>query len=471
PEVAGAALLGVAVAENTAFEPELFDTPAVAAARAARDRDEAALELAVAELEAVVAEIDALDAQAAFLRSVTGGDTLASAENLLAVSSEIGRQLVQIASTRRALEASLGPLEEGIEALDAALGRSEAALRALRPADETWRLMTLDISAGEAGLVTVRMPGFDPSARWRIGYEARLLEDEGRLELGRNVTVTNGGQPWLEAEVTLSTAALTDALEATEVRRSIASIFEAAPAATLRGSGVAVMEEPMAFASEAAFDSVAEAGVDAGGAVIRYDLPRPVTLFPGSDGVQVALSTLSFPVERYLSASPRFDDTAFIMADFTNASVEPILPGETLVYRDATRVGSGALPFIAAGAEETLGFGPERSIALEVEFLDRQSGDRGIIRGQETREEQIRLRATNLGEETQAVRLRYAVPISQQEDLDVRVDMEPAPDTSDADDLRGVMEWELDLAPGADAEIALTFDLRWPEGQVLNWRP
>ncbi|MEM6905797.1 MAG: DUF4140 domain-containing protein, partial [Pseudomonadota bacterium] len=139
PELEGAVLTGVSVAENTRFDPAEFDIGAVGAAREARDADLAAVEALERELAALRAEMSALDAQDAFLRSVTGGDTLASAEELVAVAATVARELAALAQARAALEAQVPDLEERLKEAGAVLARSEAALAALGPAGARWQ--------------------------------------------------------------------------------------------------------------------------------------------------------------------------------------------------------------------------------------------------------------------------------------------------------------------------------------------
>ncbi|MEM6478526.1 MAG: DUF4139 domain-containing protein [Pseudomonadota bacterium] len=457
-----AALLSVKAGANTRFDPALFDVGAVAEARRSLEAAEAEEALARAAFDAANAELDILTAQETFLKSISGGDALASAETLLAVVATLGDELARIEAQRRAIEARQNTLEEALIAARESVSRAAEALEILSPATESWQLLTLEIVAQEAGEVIVSMPAFSNAAGWSIAYEARLDEAEGAIRLARNVTVSQSGPlPWIDASLKLSTADPFSALQATGVGRSIARIFE----------NVAVPMSLAAPAMREAAVAMDAAKVDADGAVVRYDIPGLVTLPSGAEAAQIALSPIDLPAETYLLASPRFDETAFVSADFTNISGEPILPGEALLYRDQTLIGNGALPLIPAGGEDTLGFGPERAITLEVEFIDQQAGDRGIIRGQETREDTIRLTARNLGSSPKAVRLRYAVPTSQQEDLSVRVALAPEPDTRDVEGLLGVMEWRLSLDPEETALIELGFDLRWPEGMGLDWRP
>jgi hypothetical protein len=48
------------------------------------------------------------------------------------------------------------------------------------------------------------------------------------------------------------------------------------------------------------------------------------------------------------------------------------------------------------------------------------------------------------------VRLLYATPFAEQEDIEVDVRYSRAPDATDVDDLRGVSAWDLDRRTGRD---------------------
>jgi hypothetical protein len=69
------------------------------------------------------------------------------------------------------------------------------------------------------------------------------------------------------------------------------------------------------------------------------------------------------------------------------------------------------------------------------------------------------------------VRLIYALPFAEQEELEVDLDLSLAPDERDVDGARGVAAWNLTLAPGASRTIRMDVEFSWPEGQVLNWTP
>ncbi len=464
--VTGGTLLATELGENTGFDPELFYPPAVRAADAAVDKASDAVDAKINELRALDAQLQALEAQAALVRSIGGGDALPTPEALAALAQTIGAELTRIAAERAAIEARLPVLQEEIATAEAELARKQAALKALRPPDDNWALASMTIEMDGPGPLAVALETVVREAGWHMSYDARLSGEAITLE--RNVSLFQGGTlPWVGASITLSTAQPSGQTEPSNVDRSIPRIFELQKD-RMRSSPAPVMEA--AVAADAALGA-AFVTADLDGPVVSYALLEPVSVLPGANGARVSLPALTLPADSYIAASPRYDSTAFHVSEAENQSGEPILPGPARFYRDGALVGEGFMPPLPAGDSATLGFGPDVSVALEIEFLDQQEGDRGLIRGQNTREDNIRLTARNLGDAPKEIRLRHAIPTSQQEDLDIRVEMVPEPDLRDAEDLLGVMEWRLTLAPGASEMIALGFDMRWPEDQMLEWWP
>ena len=168
---------------------------------------------------------------------------------------------------------------------------------------------------------------------------------------------------------------------------------------------------------------------------------------------------------------PRRDDTAFLIADIENTTGEPILPGEARFFRDGALIGEGYLDFIPEGAEAELPFGPLDHIQLTWTDLSRDTGDRGVFVSSNTEDRRVLVTAQNLSGEPVELELLYATPFSEQEDLEVEVSASLPPDEAAWDDLRGVFAWDLELLPGAEAQIALEFAFDWPDDMLLDWRP
>ncbi|MEL7180801.1 MAG: DUF4139 domain-containing protein, partial [Pseudomonadota bacterium] len=82
--------------------------------------------------------------------------------------------------------------------------------------------------------------------------------------------------------------------------------------------------------------------------------------------------------------------------------------------------------------------------------------------------EQAIMTVENLTGQDWAVKLRDAIPYSEQEDLEVAFTASPAVTRRDPDGMRGILEWDLDLAAGEKQEVTLDYTLTWPDGFVLR---
>jgi len=465
-QVDGGVLRHVDYSENFDHLPEVFETALQAEARATVEAAEAARNEAAKAREDLEAQIASVDARVNFVLSIGGGETLPAPNVLRALSSAIDEELSALSAARAALVNSRDAANEEIEDLELALAQARGRYERLTAPQSNWVMVSAEVSVSDAGAVTLTSDFFQNEAQWSLSYGVDLVEGEDRVDVTRRLTLEQFGPlSWVGTEVTLSTATPTLEVSVADVGRSIAQLgpqFEAR--ALSRADGV-VAEPVFEVASEAPFVLA-----DTDGPVVSYRLGEAFTLYR-SAAAEVSLAPVSLDADVYLAAAPRFDETAFVMADLANTFAEPFLPGEAMFRRDGLLVGLAEMPAIPAGGAATLGFGPEVDVALSYQAIDVQSGDRGLIRSSNTREDDIVLTAKNLGEQRREVRLRYAVPTSQQEDLSIDVDMTPRPTRLDVDNKLGVHEWDLALPPGAEEVIALRFRMEWPEGQELFWRP
>jgi len=154
-----------------------------------------------------------------------------------------------------------------------------------------------------------------------------------------------------------------------------------------------------------------------------------------------------------------------------NDSGEPILPGEARFYRDGALIGEGYLPLIPAGADAEIAFGALDHLRLV--WIDRSlaEGDRGLFVSSSTQSREIAFGVENIGTEAESVRIVYATPYAEQEDLDLDLTLSRQPSERDVDDLRGVHGWDLVIAPGETELVEMVVDFEFPESRILDWRP
>jgi uncharacterized protein (TIGR02231 family) len=453
-------------------DPRALYSPAQAAAAAELDAVEDRITAQRDAIAAARVARDALEAKLAYISSIAAPEGASTAE-ILEIADLVAAQTATARADLIAAEADLRPLAEALEDLEAERAAAQAALDRLSPPAAENDMLTIDMTVAEAGPVALELTEQSRSAGWRVDYDLDLDRDAGEIALDRKLIVRQqDGRSWSDVALTLSTARPSDQIAPSEVYPDLADIYDPetprpmprepmaeADMVEERSAGLAVAPAPMV-----------SAGLQVDGLNVSYVYPDPVTIAAG-ETAELALDTLTIPATPRIEAAPRWDDTAFVVASFTNDTGEPILPGSASLMRDGHFVGRTELPMIPAGADEDLAFGPVDSIRLETTFLRNAEGDAGLINRSSTRVQQITFTVENLSDEQQDVRALFPLTFSEKEALEVDVTAVPAPDETDIEDRRGVSAWDLVLAPGETQTVEITVELDWPEGKVLNWAP
>lgn len=469
--VAGATL-GSVTARSDYVPPRTPLQDAVREAAEARVKElEDALRAGEANVRAIRIEAEAARARADFLGRIgaNGGPIPTSSEALLEISAMI--KGTTLAALREAHDADLraDDADRALTDLRDDLEDARKTLAALVPEDEARAYLAVAVSSEAAASGELTVSYTIPEARWLPVYDLRLDRASGTLAIERGAFVAQEtGENWEDVALTLSTVRPSEQVAPSivwpELRRiGTAPELYAAQRSAMADAGMNVALE----AAPAPAFEVAKAQSD--GLAVSYAYPTPVDIATGADRVRLALGTLSAKAELAARAAPLWDSTAFVVARFTNASDEVILPStEALYYLDGRYVGQQGIDAIPAGAEAELAFGPIDGLRLTRTVLDRSEGDRGLIRKANEWDEEVRIAVENLTGEAWPMRVVDRVPYSEQDDLRITWQADPKPAETDVDGKRGVLEWRFLLGAGETREISLSHRMTWPEGKVLQ---
>lgn len=447
-------------------------TPDQKAARTAVEAAEAAAETAQLALEAVQARVEAAEAQARFLSSFTGAlPDGASPMDIKAMSVMIRTETLAAREAALAAKTELAPARKAVTEAQEALAKAQAAFDALPSADMDYTALSVAVSAVAAGEATVTITQYVGNASWQPVYDLNLSRQGGdSLRLDRSVLVTQyTGEDWDGVALVLSSSRPAEQSAPSQLwpeLRSIGPEVEAEDLARKSDAIGGVLYETAPAAEAVAAPITAGMGYE--GDTVVYSYPEPVTVATGSENLRLALDSLVFAPVVKAVAVPRLDRTAFVMASFTNASEEPLLPGQAMLFREGVLVGSTWLDVIAPGVETDLGFGAIETLRVEREMPKRADGETGVFTSSNRQTESAVITVENTGPEAWPVRIIDQVPYSEQDDLEVEMTAAPAPTETDVDGQRGILAWEFDLAAGAKQTIALEHALTWPEGMILQ---
>lgn len=448
-------------------------SPALAAAKAEVEAWEVKEREALATIETIEIKVQAAEAQAGFLAGVKAEGEGLTPEAVKALAGMIGTEVLAAKQAAMAARADLPAAQKALEEVQKELAKAREAEAAVLTGAENYAALSVAVTAAMDGEQSLTLSHFVYEAGWMPVYDINLTRDENAaLDLKRGVLVSQySGEDWQGVNLTLSTAQPSAQAEPSRLwpdqRRIVDPAKEAeeyARQADMAGGMAEPVMEPAIV--EAATGMSALAGYQGDTVVYRY--PVPVDVADGVESLRLALDEKTYPATAFAQAVPRSDQTAFLMAKFTNDSGEILLPGAAFLMREGVLVGGTALEILAPGAEATLAFGAIEGLRLKRDMPERAEGDRGLLSGSTQLEEKAVLEVENLTNEAWAVRLLDQVPYSEQEDLEISFEASPAPSETDVEGQRGITAWEFDLPAGETREVNLTYSLRWPAGMELR---
>lgn len=442
------------------------------AAKTAIEAAEAASETAQLALEAVTAKVEAAEAQVRFLSSFTGAlPDGATPETIKAMAGMIGAETLAARQTALAAKAELLPAQKAVTEAQEALAKAQSAYDALPSADMDYTALAVAVTAAEAGEETVTITQYVGNASWQPVYDLNLTRKEGdKLILNRSVLVTQyTGEDWDGAALTLSSSRPSEQAAPSqlwpELRWIGPEVTDDDRARKAMGAGDVLYEAAPAVEAAAA---PITAGMAYEGDTVVYTYPEAVTVATGAENLRLALDSLDFAPVVKAVAVPRLDATAFVSASFTNASAEPLLPGQAMLFREGVLVGSTWLDVIAPGVETEVGFGAIETLRIKREMPVRAGGETGVFTSANQQTESAVISVENTGTEAWPLRILDQVPYSEQDDLEIEVTASPEPTETDVEGQRGILAWEFDLAAGGKKTISLGQTLTWPEGMILQ---
>jgi uncharacterized protein (TIGR02231 family) len=375
------------------------------------------------------------------------------------------------------------------------IDRELAQLDAQRTANPPRKMeVRLDVNCDAATSATLRVSYTVRGARWSPIYDARL-DTGGRdrrpsIELVRRAEIVQAtGEDWNDVQLAVSTARTAKGGSAPELRPLIVR-YPAPPRPLVQGNQApaSALPAPPAApqfmqrrraeeeAAKRSDDNVAaeeqEAAADAGGFQAVYRIAGRVSV-AGSDGAKsFRISSAVIVPDLLVRAAPALDATAFLEANFKHTEDAPLLPGRVAIYRDGIYVGRGQMAMTAKDEDVRLGFGADDHIKIARSTVRQVEGSAGIINSAKTERREYKTSIRNGHDAPVRVIIEDQAPVSEIDD--VKVELLPAttpPTEKDVRNRRGVMAWNLEVAPGEAKEIRIAWRVRWPADKTVVFVP
>jgi uncharacterized protein (TIGR02231 family) len=200
-----------------------------------------------------------------------------------------------------------------------------------------------------------------------------------------------------------------------------------------------------------------------------FTAPRRESVDGAGRARKVFLARLSLPAEVSRTAAPRLDPVAYLTAKAVNEAGAPLLPGDASVFLGEEFVGRAALPATPPGGELKLAFGADERIKVERKVVERRHETSGLLSKDDVYRYRVRVSVKNLTSAAAPVRLLDLVPVSRDEEIQVKVLDGSTPPTEAEDPMKpGVRAWVLPLQPKEEKVVELRYEVRFPRGTAVS---
>ncbi|WP_018500422.1 DUF4139 domain-containing protein [Parafrankia discariae] len=335
-------------------------------------------------------------------------------------------------------------------------------------------------AAGTVSPVDLEVSYLVRSASWRSGYDARL--DGERVTLTWFAMISQRtGEDWPVTDLLLSTARPSSGVDLPELSPRYVDIARPrvlargrskarASAEGLAGGGgeTTFMPAAMAAPAPAAPPMVAaEATLESAGPASTYRPPRPVAVPADGDPHRTTVAVIELDAVLDHVTVPRLAAEALLRAAVVNTSPHTLPAGKASIFHGPEFVGTTRLRLVPPGGELELRLGVDDRVRVERELVSRVTGRRVV--GNTRRTDVVhRTTVTNHAPLRARVTVRDQVPVSRHENIQVK-EVEATPAAAEHTDL-GLLTWELELEPGSNREITLSYRLEHPRGvEITGW--
>lgn len=467
----GADLASFVLQDSRALPDTAPEAEAIAQARAAVDKAEAALAEFDQRVNLQRAELQARKDMIAIYTGNDGEKSGGFGPEVLEAGKALLPLLVELRQDITRIETDIAAMAPERRPFSRALDQAERALEAAMTGQDGTRALVLSLDVAEGATpenpAHITIDALSRDAGWDPVYDLRLDTESGELRLDRGVVVHQStGEDWRDVSLRLSTtrpsAQSTPSPISTWLIRaedeSQEMLYDSAPV-------MAEMAAPMAREESAYAPEMTVQGP-----IVTYDYGQKVTIRDRADALHLTLGSDQLEPEIFAKGNAASDSTAFLFAEADNSGAT-ILPGQATLYANGVMVGQTGLDLIAAGDRIEQGFGPLDGVVIERRTPRREDGSRGIVRRSDAIEDETEILVTNHTDRAWPLVLVDRIPVAEQKEVEVSWKASPAPDRTDPKSERGVVEWDLNLKPGAETLISTHTRITWPSSHKLRGYP
>jgi uncharacterized protein (TIGR02231 family) len=379
--------------------------------------------------------------------------------------------LLFVGEAERSIAAQLRTEEEQAEELGEEL---QPLLIKLDNPLATGNKVKVELQADTSGSVEVSLRYAVYGAGWWPAYNARLDEASSHVSLEYyGIVAQSTGEDWTDVKLQLSTAnpasaGTLPALPTWYLGRD-AYYGDYSVVDNLMG-GRGHYQDPAQAATSAAMPTSGEeglvqsemtAGVRGSGAVV-FDIPGERSVAGDGSQQRLPMGSQTFAATMELASVPKLVPEIYRQARFEYQGQVPMLPGAVSTYTGGDFLGSGTVDSVLPGEELQLSFGTDDSIEIRRQLVSREQEHLGMGKKTVRWTFHFRISVTNYGDDARMLRISDQLPVSEVDDVKVKLEETTPVDAPEDNEGPGLLRWTTELQPGEEQVIDLRFSVTAP---------
>ena len=212
--------------------------------------------------------------------------------------------------------------------------------------------------------------------------------------------------------------------------------------------------------SMANFSQVVEAGVNT---EFKIKIPYSVSTDGSSSAIEIQKYELDAGYTYY--AAPKYNKSAFLMADVTGWGDLNLLPGQSSIFYEGTYVGKSFLDPNITEDTLQLSMGVDKGIVIERNKIAEMCKDVTIGSNKKTTMG-FELVVRNTKNKAVEIVVEDQIPISRMKEITVVMDNKTG--NPEYDEKTGIMKWRLKLEPGATIKNQFQYTVKHPKDKPLR---
>jgi uncharacterized protein (TIGR02231 family) len=308
------------------------------------------------------------------------------------------------------------------------------------------------------------------SASWQNTYELHYTGLGNSLEmLHKGQVYQSTHEDWTNIQLVLATGSPNQSIEMPRLQTHFLSAYNSNVTRGARAMGDDIMKSMPT--TNRAYGSGKDSKKVKGKAIAINEQSTRLEFVPlgrhtikrnGNESLDIRSLNLEATYE--YQSTPKLDPYFYLIATVTGWEQHQLLPGEINLFNEGLFIGSSYMDFQSTEDSIHFSLGKDPSIMIRRKRVFNKEG-KSFFGGTKTEEHHYKISLKHRKSSIVNLRVFDHLPISTNEDISVQVI-----ETTKAkyDKRTGLLEWGLELAPGAEAEFNVAYELRYPEYLIVH---